>query len=78
MPVFTFGRYRLDSAARRLARDQEPVPLPERHLDILLHLVSHAGEVLTKDALIARGVMKATRCDSTACTAHGREATKLN
>lgn len=33
-------------------RDGEPVGLPDRHIDILIQLLTRAGQVVTKDALI--------------------------
>jgi DNA-binding winged helix-turn-helix (wHTH) protein len=53
--AFTFGPFELDPEARRLTRDGEPVALPERHLDILAHMVAHAGTVISKDALVEVG-----------------------
>jgi DNA-binding winged helix-turn-helix (wHTH) protein len=50
--VFGFGEFLLDSAKKQLARNGTPVPLSEHQLDVLLQLVAHAGEVVTKDALI--------------------------
>lgn len=56
MPVaFTFGPFELDPDARRLTCAGEPVSLPDRHLDILSALVSQAGAVLSKDALVEAG-----------------------
>jgi DNA-binding winged helix-turn-helix (wHTH) protein len=50
--VLTFGPFQLDPARRRLMRDGEPVALPDRHVDILLLLVSGAGHIVSKNALI--------------------------
>ena len=55
MSVYTFGAYRIDSDARHLWRGQDRVPLSERHFDILLCLVSHPAEIVSKDALIDAG-----------------------
>jgi DNA-binding winged helix-turn-helix (wHTH) protein len=52
-PVFSFGPFHLDSRARRLLRDGEPVAISDRHLDILIAFASHPGTVVSKDALIA-------------------------
>ena len=49
---FSFDAFELDSQARRLTRNGEPLTLPERHYDVLLQLVSRPGEVLSKDALV--------------------------
>ena len=50
--VYRFGPYQLDSAGQRLLRGADPVPLHRRHLRILHVLVSHAGDVVAKEALI--------------------------
>jgi len=51
--AFDFGDFRLDVPQRRLLRrDGTPVPLTPRLLDVLLHLVEHAGELLGKEALM--------------------------
>ena len=54
-PRLSFDRFELDVGARRLTRDGEPLALAERHFDVLHHLVSNAGAVLSKDALVAAG-----------------------
>ena len=53
--VYRFGPFELDSSQRRFVRDGEPVPVSDRHLDILVLLASNAGQVVSKDALIAAG-----------------------
>ena len=50
---YTFADYELDPQRRRLVRGGEPVTLSDRHFEVLHHLVSHAGAVLSKDALVA-------------------------
>jgi DNA-binding winged helix-turn-helix (wHTH) protein/Tfp pilus assembly protein PilF len=50
--IYTFGPFELDPARRRLLRAGEMIPLSERQLAILAHLVSQAGTALSKDALI--------------------------
>jgi predicted ATPase/DNA-binding winged helix-turn-helix (wHTH) protein len=50
----SFGRFRLDLARRELRRDEAPVRLGNRALDILCELVSAQGGVVTKDELMAR------------------------
>src|SRR5580704_13549339 len=55
-----FGRYRLDLTRRQLLRDQRPVPLGGRALDVLCVLASARGALVTKDELMAqvwRGVV---------------------
>lgn len=50
---YGFGPYELDLRSRRLLRDGVAVSLSARHFDLLHMLVSRAGEVLSKDQLIA-------------------------
>ena len=49
-----FGRFRLDLGRRELWRDETLIHLGSRVLDVLCVLVSAKGEVVTKDALMAR------------------------
>lgn len=51
--LFAFGPFQLDSRTRRLQRDGEVVPLSSRQFDLLHLLVSRAGQLLSKDQLIA-------------------------
>ena len=53
--VYTFGIFELDSRARQLRRNGEPVALSDRYVSVLLHLAAHAGEVVSKDALVTAG-----------------------
>ena len=48
---FAFGPYRLYSQPRRLTRNNAIVPLPAHCFELLYELVSHAGTLVTKDAL---------------------------
>src|SRR5262245_39425882 len=50
--IFTFGRFRLDAAERRLACDGQPVPLPPKAFDLLVVLASQAGRLVTKEQLL--------------------------
>jgi TolB-like protein/Flp pilus assembly protein TadD len=50
----SFGRFRFDVSQRLLSRDGVAVPLGSRALDILCALVLAKGEMVTKDALMAR------------------------
>lgn len=50
--LFAFGQYRLDFERRLLLRDGEPVPLHQKALEILIVLVQHRGEVVSKDELM--------------------------
>jgi TolB-like protein len=49
-----FGRFQLDLARRELSRDNKPVQLGGRALDILFVLASAEGAVVSKDELMAR------------------------
>ena len=51
--TYAFGPFRLDVPQRRLMRGDEPVTMPDRHLDVLIHLLAHAGQIVSKDTLIA-------------------------
>jgi DNA-binding winged helix-turn-helix (wHTH) protein len=50
--TYRFGPFQLDARSRQLTRDGERMNLPDRYVDILLQLVSRAGQVIAKDALI--------------------------
>jgi DNA-binding winged helix-turn-helix (wHTH) protein len=50
---FRFGRFELDAASRALTKDGRAVRLGSRAFDILVILVSRAGEIVSKDELIA-------------------------
>jgi DNA-binding winged helix-turn-helix (wHTH) protein/Tfp pilus assembly protein PilF len=50
---YSFGEFELDPHARRLLRHGNAVTLPDRHFEVLHQLVSHAGTILSKDALVA-------------------------
>jgi DNA-binding winged helix-turn-helix (wHTH) protein len=52
-PAYTFGPYELRPAQRRLLRDGEPIALSARQADLLTALVGKAGQVVTKDDLVA-------------------------
>ena len=52
--TFAFGSFRLIPAQRMLLEDGRPLRLGSRALDILVTLVESAGEILSKDQLIAR------------------------
>ncbi len=53
-PAISFGVFRLVAARRLLLEGDKPVRLGGRAFDILAALVERAGEVVTKEALIAR------------------------
>lgn len=50
---YAFGPYRLEPAERRLLRDGAVVELPPKEFDLLTVLVERAGQLVTKDALLA-------------------------
>ena len=50
----SFGRFRLDLARRELRRDEKPVRLGSRALDILCVLASAGGKLVSKDELMER------------------------
>src|SRR5262245_12861284 len=50
----SFGPFRLFPAARLLERDERPLVLGHRALDILIVLVERAGEVVDQRELLSR------------------------
>jgi predicted ATPase/DNA-binding winged helix-turn-helix (wHTH) protein len=52
--AFTFGDFRLLATERQLLLSGRPVSLGSRALDLLFDLVENAGELVGKEALIAR------------------------
>jgi TolB-like protein len=50
----SFGRFRFDPVRRELCRDNSPVRLGSRALDVLYVLASAEGAVVSKDELMAR------------------------
>jgi DNA-binding winged helix-turn-helix (wHTH) protein len=52
--VYRFGPFEFDQAGCRLYRDNAPVDLPPRLLDLLALLVARPGDLLAKDDLIAQ------------------------
>lgn len=49
-----FGQFRLQPAQRQLLLDGKPVQLGSRALDILCLLIERAGEIVSKDDILAR------------------------
>jgi DNA-binding response OmpR family regulator len=49
----SFGDLRIDAAARAVWRDDESVDLTAREFDLLWHLASHPGQVLTREQLLS-------------------------
>src|ERR1700730_13525595 len=52
---FVFEPFELDPARRRLAASGAPVAISERQLDVLLLLVTRAGQIVSKDDLLQAG-----------------------
>ena len=52
--VLTFGDFRLDLGRRQLTRNGAPVRLKGRALDVLCVLAAAGGDIVSKDALMAR------------------------
>ncbi len=50
--LWEFGELRLDGRARLLLRDGMPVPLTPKALEVLLHLVRHAGRTVSREELL--------------------------
>jgi DNA-binding winged helix-turn-helix (wHTH) protein len=51
--AYAFDNVVVDASARRVTRGGEVVPIPDRHIGVLLYLVAHAGTIVSKDQLIA-------------------------
>lgn len=49
---FRFGPFLVDRHGYRVTRDGEIVPLTPKLLDLLLHLIDRAGDLVTKEALL--------------------------
>src|ERR1700730_14624501 len=49
---YRFGPYLIDRAGYRALRGAEPVDLTPKLLDLLLHLLDHAGTLVTKEQLL--------------------------
>ena len=52
---FVFDSFELDPSRRRLSAAGEPVAISDRQLDVLMLLVAHAGQIVSKDDLIQAG-----------------------
>lgn len=50
--AFRFGPFIVDRSAYRVTREGAPVDLTPKLLDLLLHLIDHAGTLVTKEALL--------------------------
>src|SRR4051812_37780832 len=51
-PLYEFGSFRLDTAARTLTHDGEPVPLAPKTFDLLALMVESEGRLLSKSELM--------------------------
>src|SRR5205085_12516070 len=51
--VYSFGAFQLDVGRRLLLRDGQPVQLSPKVFDTLLELIARAGQVLSKEELLA-------------------------
>jgi two-component system response regulator MtrA len=49
-----FGPLAIDVAGRTVARDGTEIPLTRTEFDLLLELIRHAGQVLTRETLLDR------------------------
>lgn len=66
--VFSFDEFELNLASRELRRGSQPLPLRPRTWDVLVYLVTHAGQTVSRDALL-REVWKGTHVgDETVAT----------
>ena len=52
MAAYTFGSFRLDSAAGLLLKGTDTVPLAPKAFGVLEYLVQHPGQLVTKDELL--------------------------
>lgn len=68
-PVLHFGPFSLFPRERRLLRDGQPVKLGSRALDVLVILTARAGELVTKEELIA-GVWPDTAVEESGIRVH--------
>ena len=64
---YAFRGYLLDPAERRLQRGSEPIPLGGKAFNLLVHLVEHAGQLVTRDELL-RDVWEGINVDDAVIT----------
>jgi DNA-binding winged helix-turn-helix (wHTH) protein len=50
--TYRFGQFRMEPSQRRLLHNGEPVPLTAKAFDLLLTLVRHSGQLVTKQTLL--------------------------
>jgi DNA-binding winged helix-turn-helix (wHTH) protein len=52
VPGYSFANFVVDGDARRVTRGGELLPLPDRHVGVLLALLARRGSIVPKDVLI--------------------------
>jgi TolB-like protein/DNA-binding winged helix-turn-helix (wHTH) protein/Flp pilus assembly protein TadD len=50
--LYAFGEFRADAQSRVLRRGEEPIAVTPKAFDVLLLLIQHSGEVVSKDQLM--------------------------
>src|SRR5712691_3953931 len=50
--LYTFGEFRLDPQKRVLRRGEEPIALTPKAFEVLVLLIQHSGEIVSKDELM--------------------------
>ena len=66
LPLFVSGELSVDLVRRHMTRDGREVNLSPKEFDLLRHLVTHAGKVLTRMKYGARRMT--TMCSTCACS----------
>ena len=54
--AYRFGAFLVDRVGYRVLLNDRPVDISPKLLDLLLHLLDHAGELVTKEASARRAV----------------------
>ena len=49
---WSFGPFRLDAVSVTLWHDTQPLPVRPKAFDVLVYLISHAGELVLKETLL--------------------------
>ena len=75
--TYRFGPFALDPRHRRLHRHGEPIRLHGRQMDVLLILAAQAGQLVSKEALVAGAWRDAAVTDSAIVQAVSRLRTAL-
>src|ERR1043165_9800867 len=50
--IYEFDSYRIDVANRLLLREDEPIPLTPKAVEILIALIDHRGQIMSKNDLM--------------------------